>query len=1268
MEKVLETLQTGSNALLESPTGTGKTISLLCATLAWQGAFAAALDVAEALNALAAKHIGTPAEAAVREDALAELDERLEVIGEIRVKDPAVAAEASARGGQRGGFALPGVGRYSYADGPGIAGGEGAMAAAAAAAAASAARNACLDHVLVRAALSRRRAPKIVYASRTHSQLSQVVRELKRSAFRPRVVILASREQLCVHPKVSKLSGQQQGYACRARCRERKCGARNTLEDWLAQKQSVHDLYRAVKGSGTALRMPSAAEAAGAEAAAPVPDIEDAALQDVDELAAMGRAKGVCPYFASRDASGQAAADIVLVPYNYLVDPEVRRSLSIDWEDAIVVVDEAHNLESVASDAASFDFGPLDFASAQREIQTYLEGVVGADGGAAAAAAALGGDAAAAARAVSSAASAKVSPDMALRLKGVIAGLEAAVEGMELPTGECQWVVRPGSELAAMFDSYGINEATWDRTRELFDGVVEWLMERASLGGKGPGGGGRGLALDKLKRLIAAALRVSMAPGAGDADDEAAEVARLAAREATSRYFRMVVHREQRRGGRGRQGGGRGGGAPAEAGKVLSYWCFSPGVAVGELRALGVRSIVLTSGTLSPMDSYAAELQTPFPVRLENPHVVDSSQLIVGVVPRGPMRHPLNSSYAHRSTAQYKQELGSAVRNLAKLVPDGLLVFFPSYAVMDDCVGFWKAANGGSAWTSITGLKHAVVESRSPGQLAAQMKEYTEAIEAGRGGVFFAVCRGKVSEGLDFSDAHGRAVLITGLPYPPHKDTRVVLKQKYLDEAASGGALGLPPTATATGTYPGPSYSSSSSSAVSMGTAGSQGARLTGRAWYQQQASRAVNQAIGRVIRHRRDWGAILLLDERFEGMQQHLSAWLRPYSRMMPSWGAVTSEVRSFFNAAQGKEARRVTAELSQAAVAARAEEAALEAARAEPDDEEDDEAALLRVAPDDDGPASVPAPSDLASVLRAPEAVAAGARGGAAEDAGGAGEGLSVRERRAVALRGGRGEASGSAAVGRGATLLQQLQRRGEAKEAADATAAAAERRERDARLRAAERAELQSRTARANEALEREEEARRRAEEAARKEAAEAAEAQPPSSSSSSAADGTAGTGDGDSSSREAMKALLGRTRGVVMAGEDGEQDAGRAGDRRCVARAAGLGPVIRNWRRAAAEAGSDKARQRSLAALCARQWAAVLGLRASDEEEVGEWAAVVAPFRARIAVLADASKLLHGARQEGFRGEVKAIVRSLQARAPKRGAGGAGARAQRPRVSE
>lgn len=47
----------------------------------------------------------------------------------------------------------------------------------------------------------------------------------------------------------------------------------------------------------------------------------------------------------------------------------------------------------------------------------------------------------------------------------------------------------------------------------------------------------------------------------------------------------------------------------------------------------------------------------------------------------------------------------------------------------------------------------------------------------------FAVCRGKISEGIDFADNNGRAVIVTGLPFPLFTDPRVVLKRQYLDES-----------------------------------------------------------------------------------------------------------------------------------------------------------------------------------------------------------------------------------------------------------------------------------------------------------------------------------------------------------------------------------------------------------------------------------------------------------------------------------------------------
>lgn len=40
----------------------------------------------------------------------------------------------------------------------------------------------------------------------------------------------------------------------------------------------------------------------------------------------------------------------------------------------------------------------------------------------------------------------------------------------------------------------------------------------------------------------------------------------------------------------------------------------------------------------------------------------------------------------------------------------------------------------------------------------------------------------QASEGLDFADVNGRGVVVTGLPYPPRKDPRVILKMQFLDE------------------------------------------------------------------------------------------------------------------------------------------------------------------------------------------------------------------------------------------------------------------------------------------------------------------------------------------------------------------------------------------------------------------------------------------------------------------------------------------------------
>jgi Fanconi anemia group J protein len=56
---------------------------------------------------------------------------------------------------------------------------------------------------------------RIYIASRTHSQISQLVRELKKTAYKPRMVVLGSRDHYCVNPKVENLGSGAKNAACK---------------------------------------------------------------------------------------------------------------------------------------------------------------------------------------------------------------------------------------------------------------------------------------------------------------------------------------------------------------------------------------------------------------------------------------------------------------------------------------------------------------------------------------------------------------------------------------------------------------------------------------------------------------------------------------------------------------------------------------------------------------------------------------------------------------------------------------------------------------------------------------------------------------------------------------------------------------------------------------------------------------------------------------------------------------------------------------------
>ncbi|CAI9154313.1 unnamed protein product [Rangifer tarandus platyrhynchus] len=727
MSKVLECLQKKVNGILESPTGTGKTLCLLCSTLAWRE---------HLRDAVSARRIAERAS------------------GEL-FPDRTLASW---------GNAIP------EGDVPG-----------------------CYTDI-----------PKIIYASRTHSQLTQVISELRNTSYRPRVCVLGSREQLCIHPEVKKQeSNHMQVHLCRRKVASRSCHFYNNVEEKSLEQ----------------------------ELASPILDIED--------LVRNGTKHKLCPYYLSRNLKQQA--DIIFMPYNYLLDAKSRRAHSIDLKGTVVIFDEAHNVEKMCEEAASFDLTPHDVASGLDVIDQVLE------------------------ERTKVAQQAELHPEFIAdsagsglnleledlaKLKMILLHLEGAIDAVELPGGD-SGVTKPGSYIFELFAEAQITFQTKGCILDSLDQLIQHLAGRAGLFTNTAG-------LQKLADIIQIVFSVDSAEG------DPGPMVGLA-----SQSYKVHIHLDAGHQRTAQRPDVWNTTAARKPGKVLSYWCFSPGHSMRELVRQGVRTLILTSGTLAPVASFSMEMQIPFPVCLENPHVINQHQIWVGVIPKGPDGAQLSSAFDRRFSDECLSSLGKVLSNISRVVPHGLLVFFPSYPVMEKSLEFWRARDFAR---KLEVRKPLFVEPRSKGGFSEVMEAFYARVAApeSSGAIFLAVCRGKASEGLDFADMNGRGVIVTGLPYPPRMDPRVLLKMQFLDEMKAQSGAG--------------------------------GQFLSGHDWYRQQASRAVNQAIGRVIRHRHDYGAVFLCDHRFAhaDTRAQLPSWVRPHVKVYDSFGHVIRDVAQFFRVAQ--------------------------------------------------------------------------------------------------------------------------------------------------------------------------------------------------------------------------------------------------------------------------------------------------------------------------------------------------------------------------------
>ncbi|KAK4535005.1 hypothetical protein CDCA_CDCA03G1030 [Cyanidium caldarium] len=898
MDRVIRSADRMQHALLESPTGTGKSLALLCASLAWleremqkrqwEESAAAEQEPQEkpvhseecrgerAVAAEAAKPIHACETAKDDDDDDDDFDAPPPTFSDRR--DPLIHRPILPRSGAR-----------------------------------------CEDMTLRLRSPRRLRVPapvlpaerpsRIFYTSRTHAQLVQVVDEFRRTPYAGalRSTLLASRDHYCIHPDVRAVPAAQRNEAC---VRAIKAAA----AQWeLADDAAVVDGQRAGKRprrrrrqwrrDGDVTVEPCfrhlASRVRRTAATAPQPF-------DIEELVAAGQRHHGCPYYAARyllqgdedgsetsmperDASG--AADIVFCPYSYLIDPLVRRHMDIELSGALIIIDEAHNVEETCLAAASSEVTRQRLEAVERDVQAFLEACA------------------------ESFAHTQTRADNRLPWEYVCAvrrwhtwlqgflewftvsseesGFHGAARGGGGSSTSSTSNVRvwQGGALLHQLEKGLLQRRScseWLSDLQLLQRLVDELHDASIAAGGGHAasptdqGGGNRIRLGEREhalvlRAVTELIRVAERPFT---------VAELVYRSADAHAqlvhagdYRLVLRPEQ---------------CSAASTWCWSLLCLNPAVAFAPLKAQA-RSVILTSGTLAPLEALASELNTEFAHRVECGHVIDAGrQVYACVIGTAPDGTPLRGNYRQSYAWSYQDAVGQALEQCAACVPSGVLCFLPSYRLLDALLRRWRDTG---ALARICGKKRLVVE-RSPAEMSgneagmasdavngestvraraprrrghthrrfnhltaragvdAALREFYAAVDAeGSGGaLLLAVCRGKISEGINFADQYARAVIVVGVPYPNTQDLFIQLKKQYNDDRHALWGAGLHPVPD-------------------------------GSQWYALQAYQAVNQAIGRCIRHAHDHAAVILLDVRYGAAHAtgHFSKWIRSVIR--PEW-----------------------------------------------------------------------------------------------------------------------------------------------------------------------------------------------------------------------------------------------------------------------------------------------------------------------------------------------------------------------------------------------
>ncbi|XP_026727702.1 Fanconi anemia group J protein homolog isoform X2 [Trichoplusia ni] len=609
--------------------------------------------------------------------------------------------------------------------------------------------------------------PTIYYGARTHSQLKQVIKEFRRTSYcgEMKMTLLSSRDKSCIK-ELDRRTWSSKNDMCRA-CIKPQSGSR---------RDNTNCKYYDNRTAFTHNTLPDAF--------------------DLEDLVEIGVEREACPYYGARALA--KTAHIVFCPYNYLIDPSIRSSLSISLEKNIVIIDEAHNIEGICRDVATVSITQQQIRTSLKELETVMTYTVS-------------------------------NQDVMHFIECLVRNLRDWNDWFEhqMPLVKQQpvqnneavhlWEAR---NFVNTLNNHNIGSVHYSEFKRNSSSFCRRLREDPrTLYGVTQA---TGTLLESLDMALGFMFR-------GECqyldDYKPALVRHVTGRTNTlsdqvswrSSNFNDWIAKDE---------------------LILNLLCMNPGIVMEELQS--ARCIALASGTLTPLSSLHSELATSFPHCVSPNHVIPADRVWVGSL-HGSASGPQAYSSAGLRGAAGPRALGAALLRVAALTPHGLLCFLPSYSLLDRLLKDWQETG---LWDKLTQLKNVFYEKRRDSEHIETMESFYRTVGTDKGALLFAVYRGKVSEGMDFKDHQARAVVCVGIPYPNTFDPAVDSKMKYNDKYVSGRQL------------------------------------LSGKEWLRVQAYRALNQAVGRCVRHRGDWGAVLLVDSRYsqDYYTEHLSKWVKRF------------------------------------------------------------------------------------------------------------------------------------------------------------------------------------------------------------------------------------------------------------------------------------------------------------------------------------------------------------------------------------------------------